>query len=269
MLLYDHQSIMHAQIWHKSKNYARISPPAAFLVARKAVSKTFYLEKIMSNALQLNATKRTDLGKGASRRLRRTVQGVPAVIYGAEKEAISILLEHRKVVKALENEDFYTQIIDLDVEGSTEQVVVKDIQRHPFKPLIMHMDFVRIKAGKKMTTHAPLHFIGEDKAPGVKSSGGIVTHLITDIEITCLPNDLPKFIEIDVSNLELDEVLHLSDITLPKGLAFTALATETPNDLAIVSIHKPRGAAQMDDQEIPEQERDESDSEDKGKGKGK
>lgn len=212
----------------------------------------------MSNAFELTATKRTDLGKGASRRLRRNADGVPAIIYGADKDAVSITLEHRKVIRALENEAFYTQIIDVDVEGSKEQVVVKDIQRHPYKPLVLHMDFIRIKAGQKMTIHAPIHFVGEDVAPGVKAGGGIVTHLVTDVEITCLPKDLPEFIEVDVSNLELDGVLHLSDVTLPKGLAFTALEAETPNDLALVSIHKPRGAAQMEDQEIPEQETDEA-----------
>lgn len=212
----------------------------------------------MSNALQLTASKRTDLGKGSSRRLRRNADGVPAVVYGAGKEPVSITIEHRKVIRSLENEAFYTQIIDLNVEGTHEKVVVKDIQRHPYKPLVLHMDFVRIKAGEKMTIHAPIHFIGEDVAPGVKASGGIVTHLITDVEITCLPKDLPEFIEVDVSHLELDDVLHLSDIKLPAGLAFTALEAATPNDLAIVSIHKPRGAAQMEDQEIPVQETDDN-----------
>lgn len=168
----------------------------------------------MSNALQLTASKRTDLGKGSSRRLRRNADGVPAVVYGAGKEPVSITIEHRKVIRSLENEAFYTQIIDLNVEGTHEKVVVKDIQRHPYKPLVLHMDFVRIKAGEKMTIHAPIHFIGEDVAPGVKASGGIVTHLITDVEITCLPKDLPEFIEVDVSH-HCHQFLALEFLDLP------------------------------------------------------
>jgi len=204
----------------------------------------------MSTQFTLDATTRTDLGKGASRRLRRIDGLVPAVIYGAGKDPQSIQLEHRFVIKALENEAFYTQIIDLKINNQAEQVILKDLQRHPYKPLILHMDFLRIKAGEKIAVNIPFHFTGEDVAPGVKLEGGMASHLANEAEITCLPKDLPEFIDVDLSNMHLDDVLHLSDIKLAKGLSFTALQHD--NDIAIASIHKAKVAKEGATEETSE-----------------
>jgi len=201
----------------------------------------------MTTNFELSAKARTEMGKGASRRLRREADLTPAIVYGAGKEPVSITLQHKDIVKALKSEAFYTQIIKLSIDGKAEQVVVKDIQRHPYKPVVMHMDFLRIKAGEKVMMHVPLHFIGEDVAPGVKLGGGIFSHLVTEVEVICLPKDLPEFIEVDVSKLELDQLLHLSDIKVSKAITFNALAHD--NDLAIVSIHKPRGTIEADQEQ--------------------
>jgi large subunit ribosomal protein L25 len=202
----------------------------------------------MSTNFELSAATRTDKGKGASRRLRREADLVPAVIYGAGKDAVSISLEHRFVIKALENEAFYTQVIDLSIDGKAQQVVLKDLQRHPFRPRIMHMDFLRIKAGEKINMTIPFHFIGEDVAPGVKLDGGVVSRVTSEAEVSCLPQHLPEFIEVDVSEMKMDELLHLSDIRISKDIEFTALAHE--NDPAVVSIHKAR--AEVIEEDAPE-----------------
>lgn len=206
----------------------------------------------MTATFTLSASKRHTIGKGASRRLRRQTGLVPAIIYGADKPVTMIQLEHRKVIKSLENEAFYTQIITIDVDGQKEQVILKDLQRHCFKPLVLHMDFLRIREGEKMLVNVPLHFVGEEVSPGVKLQGGMVTHMITHVEVLCLPTEIPEYINVDLSSLGMDEVMHLSQVILPANISFAAL--EHHNDLAIASIHKPRGAAQMEDQEIPVQE---------------
>jgi len=190
----------------------------------------------MTIAFELEAQVRQDKGKGASRRLRRAEQ-VPAIIYGAGKETTPLLLDHNKVIVALQHESFYTHILTLKVDNKAEKVILKDVQRHAYKPRILHMDFLRIKADAKLKMHVPLHFKGAEEAPGVKE-GGLVSHLLSDIEISCLPANLPEFIEVDISNLALDQLLHLSDIQLPKGVEIVALSHD--RDLPIVSIHMPR-----------------------------
>lgn len=188
---------------------------------------------------ELEATVREDIGKGASRRLRHTNK-VPAVVYGADKKAVSLTLDHNKVVTALSHEAFYSHILTLKVGGKSEQVILKDLQRDPAKPRIHHMDFLRISANQKLHMHIPLHFVGDDKAPGV-SEGGVVYHAMNDVEVSCLPANLPEFLEVDTSKLKLDETLHLSDIKLPKGVELVALSHGVEgHDLPVVSIHKPR-----------------------------
>ncbi len=190
----------------------------------------------------LHAEAREDQGKGASRRLRH--QGlVPSVIYGGTKNPQSISIIGKDFLKHLENEAFYSHIITLDVGGKTEDVILKDLQRHPAKPVVMHADFLRVSKNQKLTTRVPLHFINEDIAVGVKTQGGILSHTMTDLEISCLPADLPEFIEVDVATLELDSILHISDLTLPKGVESVALAHGEDHDLPIASIHKPKGAS--------------------------
>lgn len=209
----------------------------------------------MSDAIfSLDATVRTDLGKGASRRLRHTGK-VPAIIYGGGKEPVSLTLEHNKVLQAQEFEAFYSHVLTINIDGKKEEALVKDMQRHPFKPKVTHIDFVRVVAGELLTTNVPLHFINEDKADAIKLEGGHAEHQMNEIEVTCLPKDLPEFIEVDVANLALDETLHLSDITLPKGVESVELAKGEDHDLAVVTIKQSRGSV-VESEDEPEAESD-------------
>jgi len=200
----------------------------------------------MSINYELNAEVRHDMGKGASRRLRRENK-VPAVLYGAGKEAVSIVLDHNAIFHSLENEAFYSHILNISVDGKIEKAVLKDLQRHPNKPVLMHVDLQRIDEKEKLRIHVPLHFTGEDKAPGVKQSGGVISHLMNDVEISCLPKDLPEFLVIDVSNLQLNEALHLSDIVTTEGIEIVALSHGTDHDQPVVSIHMPRAAIEVEE----------------------
>ena len=205
----------------------------------------------------LHATAREDKGKGASRRLRH--QGlVPSVIYGGTKNPQSISIIGKDFLKQLENEAFYSHIVTLDVDGKTEDVILKDLQRHPAKPVLMHADFLRVSKNQKLTTRVPLHFINEATSVGVKTQGGIVSHTMTDLEINCLPADLPEFIEVDVADLELDGIIHLSDLILPKGVESVALAHGVDHDLPVASIHKPKGVATEDEGSAEESEGEDS-----------
>ena len=192
----------------------------------------------------LNAKPRGDKGKGASRRLRRLENQVPAIVYGGKKEPQNISLGHFEIEKALENEAFYSHIITINVDGgSSEEVIIKDIQRHPAKSQVTHMDFLRVDRNQKLHTKVPLHFLNEDKAKGVKA-GGIVQHTMTELDIQCLPQDLPEFIEVDLIAVELGQAIHLSDIKLPKGVESVELLHGAEHDLPVASIIKPRGAAE-------------------------
>lgn len=192
-----------------------------------------------NHKFELEASVRSDIGKGASRRLRHANK-VPGVVYGAGEPAVSLVLEHDKVVHALENEAFYSHILKLHIGNETQQVILKDMQRDPAKAYVNHMDFLRVRADQKLHMHIPLHFIGDDVAPGL-SEGGVISHIISDVEVSCLPADLPEFIEVDTSNLKLDETLHLSDLKLPKGVELVAFAHGVEaHDHPVVSIHRPR-----------------------------
>ena len=194
----------------------------------------------MSDAIYtLDAEVRTDLGKGASRRLRHEDK-VPAIIYGGHKDALSITLEHSKLLKAQSFESFYSHILTLNVGKEKIQAIVKDMQRHPFKPKILHVDFQRVEAGHELHTTVPLHFLNEDVA--IKK-GGVVVHGANEVEINVLPKDLPEFIEVDLSNVEIGQTIHLSDLVAPKGVTFTQLTKGEGHDLAVVSVNKPAGKA--------------------------
>ena len=187
-------------------------------------------------AFEVEASVRHDMGKGASRRLRREKK-VPGVVYGGKKEPVSLSFEHNKLAKSLENEAFYSQILTLQTGTDSDIVILKAVQRHPFKPVIMHVDFQRINMHEKLHMHIPLHFVGDEEAPGVKE-GGLISHIISDVEVVCLPGDLPEYIEVDISNLAMNETLHLSDLKLPTGVEILALTHE--DDKPVVSIHMPR-----------------------------
>lgn len=204
----------------------------------------------MENLFEVEAELRTDAGKGASRRLRHA-GNVPAIIYGGGDEPMAISVDHNRFLRHLQEEAFYAHILTLKVDGKKHKVVLKDLQRHPASDTkIMHADFLRINANQAMTMTVQLHFLGEDDAPGVKA-GGLVSHLMTDVEISCLPKDLPEYINVDVSTLDLDHSIHLSEITMPKGVTLTALShhgeedeleegERSSYDQAVVNIHTPR-----------------------------
>jgi large subunit ribosomal protein L25 len=195
----------------------------------------------MSNIdFNITAEVRSDLGKGASRRLRHEGK-VPAVIYGGDKEPVSLTLDHNDLYHHLENEAFYSHILNIDVAGSKEKAVLKDLQRHPAKPIILHADFMRVSEKDKLKMHVPLHFTNEELAPGVKI-GGVVTHNITEVEVQCLPKDLPEFLEVDLSGLEIEQILHLTDIKLPKGVELVELLHGEEHNQAIAAIHKTRAS---------------------------
>ncbi|QCF25234.1 50S ribosomal protein L25/general stress protein Ctc [Hydrocarboniclastica marina] len=199
---------------------------------------------------------RDDKGKGASRRLRRKERKIPAIIYGANKEPVAISLWHNDLKKALEHEAIFSHILTLNLDGKEESVILKDLQRHPFKPLLTHADFLRVEKGHELHVNVPLHFMNEDTAPAVKLEGGIVSHQQTEVEVICLPKDLPEFIEVDVSGMAMDQTIHLSDLKLPEGVRLAALAQGPDHDLAVASIHKPRGV-KADEAEDAENEGEE------------
>ncbi|ALM91083.1 MULTISPECIES: 50S ribosomal protein L25/general stress protein Ctc [Alteromonas] len=201
----------------------------------------------MSKAIfTLDATVRTDLGKGASRRLRREDK-LPGIIYGGEEAPVSITLEHNKVNNAADFEAFYSHVLTLNVDGKAVEVLVKDMQRHAFKPRILHVDFQRVIAGQELHTNVPLHFINEDKSAAIKA-GGIAEHHVNEIEITCLPKDLPEFIEVDIANVEMDSTLHLSDLTLPAGITSVELGKDDEtHDLAVVTVKPAPKAAEAEE----------------------
>ncbi len=197
----------------------------------------------MSNAFELNATARTDLGKGASRRLRRLADMVPAIIYGEGKAPANISIPHKDIQKALSNEAFFSHIITLSVDGKSEQVVIKALQRHPAKPRIMHADFQRVSADHAIVVAVPLHFINEDKCKGVKLGSGSIIKNLNELQISCLPKDLPEFIEVDMTDLGVGESLHISQIVLPAGVTSVDLAHGHDADNAVVTVLAPRGGA--------------------------
>jgi ribosomal protein L25, Ctc-form len=186
----------------------------------------------------LNAEVRSDLGKGASRRLRRNANLVPAVVYGGEQAPLSVSLLAKDVAKLLENEAAYSHVIALNVGGSVETVLIKALQRHPSKGFVVHADFLRAVADHKLTTSVPLHFINAETADAVKLQGGEVSHTISEVEVSCLPKDLPEFIEVDLAKVALGQTVHLSDLTVPAGVELVALAHG--NDLAVANIHASR-----------------------------
>jgi large subunit ribosomal protein L25 len=200
----------------------------------------------MTVEFTLNAEARSDLGKGASRRLRRNVAMVPAVIYGGDNAPQSISLLAKDFAKLLENEAVYSHVLNLNVAGTNESVLIKALQRHPAKGFVLHADFIRVVAGQKLTAHVPLHFINQDSSVGVKKQGGEVSHVLSEVEVSCLPKDLPEFIEVDMAAVELGQIVHMADLKLPKGVELVALAHG--NDLAVANIHASRVAKDVEDE---------------------
>jgi large subunit ribosomal protein L25 len=189
----------------------------------------------------LEASARDVSGKGASRRLRREQGLVPAIVYGGDKAPVNVSVMHKELVKHLENEAFYSHIITLNIGGQAESVILKDLQRHPAKAFVLHADFLRVSASTKITVSVPLHFINEAACVGVKMGGGLINHLLTQLEISCLPSALPEYIEVDMAEMDVGQTLHISDLKLPAGVTSVALAHGTEHDLPVVAVNKAKG----------------------------
>jgi large subunit ribosomal protein L25 len=189
---------------------------------------------------EIDAESRSDMGKGASRRLRRDGK-VPAIMYGGDEDPKSISLIHSELLKRLDHEAFYSHILTVKVDGKATKAVLRDMQRHPSKPVIMHMDFQRIDEKKPIRVHVPLHFIGEEIAPGVKTGGGMVSHELIEVELEVLPKHLPEYIEVDISAMNVGESVHLTDLKLPESGVLVELGRGEGHDLPVVSIHARRG----------------------------
>lgn len=195
--------------------------------------------------ITIKASKREGKGTGASRRLRRA-GNVPGVIYGAGKDAVSVQFDHKELFLQFRHEAFHASILSLDLEGNKEQVLLRDYQMHPVRNLIQHIDFQRVSATEKIHVKVPLHFVNAEDAPGVKLGGGIVTHILTEADVSCLAKDLPEFIEVDLGAAEVGQTIHLSEIKLPKNVEFVQLSHG--NDAAVATVTKPRGATAAEEE---------------------
>jgi len=189
---------------------------------------------------EFNATLRTVQGTGASRRLRHAGK-TPGIVYGAGQEVAVIELDHNEIYHALRRETFHASLLTMNLGSAKEQVVLRDYQMHPFRQQVMHVDFQRVDQKAKMHMKVPFHFVNADVAPGVKLTGGTVNHVLTEADVSCLPKDLPEFIEVDLANLAAGHSIHLSEIKLPKGVEFVQLAHG--EDAPVANIKVPRGGA--------------------------
>ena len=178
-------------------------------------------------AIEINARKREAQGTGASRRLRRMGR-VPGIVYGGDKEAVRIELDHKDLFFNLKNERFHASILSLDVEGAKEQVLLRAVNMHPFKLQVQHVDFQRVSKDKKIHMKVPLHFVNADKSPGVKEQGGVVNHVVNELDIVCFPDDLPEYVEVDLASLAVGHSMHVRDLALPKGVELTLHKDENP-----------------------------------------
>ncbi|KZX50356.1 50S ribosomal protein L25/general stress protein Ctc [Halioglobus sp. HI00S01] len=203
----------------------------------------------MSDQFEVQAELREDMGKGASRRLRRLADKIPAIIYGGDKEPQSLTIIRKDLEKSLENEAFYSHVLEVNVGGDAQKAILKDLQRHPAKDLVMHADFLRVDDKVAIKVHVPIHFLNEENCHGVKMEGGMIQHQATDIEVSCLPGDIPEFIEVDMLEIKTGEIVHLSDVTLPAGVTSVALALGEDHDLAIASVVAPKGGKDGDEVE--------------------
>ena len=193
----------------------------------------------MRIAFELSAEPRNDQGKGASRRLRHSGK-VPAILYGAHVEPTRLSLEHHKLLALVADEKFYSSIISVNVGAQKQPVIIKDVQMHPARNAVVHVDLQRVLENEKIRLHLPIHFKGEAAAPGIKTQGGVVSHHMADMEVVCLPKDLPEYIELDLSAMNLNDSLYLSDVKVPAGVTISALAHGA--NPPVVSIHAPRVA---------------------------
>lgn len=194
---------------------------------------------------EVNAEVRNDTGKGASRRLRRGGM-IPGILYGSKKDPVPVQFNQNEIKKHLEQETFYSHVLTMNLGGSSEKVVIKDLQRHPYKPQVLHLDFLRIDESEQLTMRVPIHFVNEDKCVGVKLEGAVISHLLTELEIVCLPKDLPEYIEVDLVDIHAGTTVHLSDLKMPAGVQISALVHGGDASQPVVSVHLQRGVAEAE-----------------------
>jgi large subunit ribosomal protein L25 len=209
----------------------------------------------MTSIFEFNATVRAEQGTGSARRLRKAGK-VPAVLYGGAGEPVMLALEHHKVSRSLEDEAVYSHILKLDIDGKAEDVILKAVQRHPSKPLIMHVDLLRVSKNEKIRVHVPLHFIDEESCPGVKA-GGIAMHDMVEVEVSCLPGDLPEFIEVNLSAVELGGSVHLTDLNIPEGIEIVELTHGEDHDLPVMTVKASKAAVSEEVEEEVEEKKEE------------
>ena len=206
----------------------------------------------MNVDFKLTASLRSERGTNASRRLRAAGM-VPGVIYGGGEPPAEVSFEHDILMHNLEDEAFYSHVLTVEVDGEPQKAILRELQRHPYKPAILHVDLLRVREDTLINVHVPLHFVNEDTCHGVKLEGGVLSHNFVELEITCLPKDLPEFIEVDVQDLKLNEAIHLSEIKVPEGVTIVELAHGEGHDHAVVSVHAKRIAPQLEEEEEDEQ----------------
>ena len=213
----------------------------------------------MAEQIVIRADFREQLGKGASRRLRRLADKVPGILYGGGGDPVPLSIVHRDLSKAMQEEAFFSQILTLEVGDKTQACLLRDLQRHPATDRVQHIDFLRIREDLPVHVHVPLHYVNEEQCVGVKLGGGRLAHNFIEVEVTCLPRDLPEFIEVDVTDLQIGQSLHLSDLALPNGVSILALGLGADHDMPVVGVTARRGGEAADDE--PEED-DQPDIED-------
>jgi len=218
----------------------------------------------MAIEFTLNAEAREDAGRGASRRLRREGR-VPAILYGGDTKALPLTLDHNELIHNLHIEAFHSHVLTVKIGKKNEQAILKDIQHHPFKNEVVHVDLLRVKAGQKLHVTIPLHFVGVETAPGIKE-GGVFSRNVVEVEVECLPKDIPEYLEIDVSMLEIGDAKHLSDIVMPEGVTMLALShdEEHEHDISIAAVHHPRVTEEEEPEEAEVAEGEEAEAEAEG-----
>ncbi|MYE22642.1 MAG: 50S ribosomal protein L25/general stress protein Ctc [Gammaproteobacteria bacterium] len=215
----------------------------------------------MANTITVRAEFRADIGKAATRRLRRFTGKVPGILYGGDRDPQPLSLEQRELARFMQDEAFFSQVLELKVGDVGQQAVLRDLQRHPANDRVIHVDFMRVRDDAPLNIRVPLHFLGEDHCVGVRQGGGSLSHNLIEVEISSLPADLPEYIEVDVTDLDVGDSVHLSDITLPPGVTLVALGQGQDHDLPVVSVIPPRGGS-GDEEEMEEAEEEPSAEED-------
>lgn len=204
----------------------------------------------MADNLVLEIDRREPSSKNAVRRLR-AAERIPGIIYGAELEPAMISLANRDIARAMQSDSFFSQIIDLKLGSKSQQVVIRDLQRHPATNRVLHIDFMRVREDREIQVSIPIRFLNEERCEGVRLGGGIVSHHLIEVEVNCLPRNLPEYIEIDVEHLQLNQSVHLSDLTLPENVELVALMQEDTNrDVPIVSVQQPKGSLADEEEDI-------------------